>query len=519
MFLRRILLEKILRLIGLLVYGLVVFLPLAALTAQAAELIGRGEAGRLLNGRQLGLLGRSAGMAAGVALAATLLGTLAAVLLWRRGGAVRWLLFLLAPLPPYIHALAWMTLATRLNLPASGEGLSVWVQTLSLLPLATALALGGLDSVESGLVEAARLARPDIQALARVVLPLAAPAILTGSGLCFLFSLTDYSVPSLFQVNTYSMEIFSEFSASSQPGRAFLLALPLLALTGAVLLALVGSLRALAENSAAGDRQRHAAPAFRWPAWFVMLLGVAGAVWAAQVGAPLGVLMGLAGSWEQAARSVTAAGGEIGFTLLVAGAVAMLCLPLGLAVGAEMGCPAWRGRLAWLLALAPLAVPGPLVGIGLIAIWNRELPLAVYGTGWMPVLAMLARFSPLAALLALAQFRRTDARLFEAADIFQPGLLKNWLGVRLPLLAPGLLAAAGVVFVLSSGELGATLIVAPPGQATLTMRIYNYLHYGATDTVAGLCLLMAVGTLGIGAAVAGIFRVRRGLGQDVIHDA
>jgi iron(III) transport system permease protein len=45
------------------------------------------------------------------------------------------------------------------------------------------------------------------------------------------------------------------------------------------------------------------------------------------------------------------------------------------------------------------------------------------------------------------------------------------------------------------GELGATLMVIPPGKATLTMRIYNYLHYGASDTVAGLCLVLALGVL------------------------
>jgi iron(III) transport system permease protein len=503
----RPLLEKTLRLTDLLFYSLVVFLPLTALVGQAGELLARGEVGGLLNARQLNLLARSASMAAAVALLTTLLGTLAAVILWRRGGAVRWLLFLLAPLPPYIHALAWMTLAARLGFAASGEGLSIWVQALSLLPLATALALVGLDSVESGLVDAGRLARPDIQALIQVVLPLAAPAILTGAGLCFLFSLTDYSVPSLFQVSTYSMEIFSEFSASSQPGRAFLLALPLLALTGIVILSLIGSLRALAENSTAGNQPP---VAFCWPIWFRLLLAISGLVGLIQAGAPLGMLGGQAGSWERMVRSVTAASGEIGFTLLVAGAAALLCLPLGLAVGSEMQRNDWRGRLAWGLALAPLAVPGPLVGIGLIAIWNRDLPLAIYGTGWMPILAMLARFSALAALLTLAQLRRVDPHLLEAADIFQTGLLKSWLGVRLPLLLPGLLAAAGVVFILSSGELGSTLIVAPPGQATLTMRIYNYLHYGATDTVAGLGLLMAVGTLGIGAAVAGGFKLRRG---------
>jgi len=505
---RRRWVERTCHTLGVAAYIFIVFLPLAVLAGRAAVWLAGGGGGDIFSLRRLDLLARSTGQALAVAAGATLLGTLAALFLWRLHGAVRWLIFLLAPLPPYIHALAWMAIAAAMGAPQRGVGMSAWVQVMAFLPLSTALALVGLESVESGLVEAARLARPDFTALRRVVLPLAAPAILTGSGLCFLLSLTDYSVPSLFQVNTYSLEIFSEFSASSLPERAFVLALPLLLLTGLATLLLVGGLRRTAESSSGRGRSgqaRQGGAAFEWPGWLTILIGAAMAAWLAQVGAPLGVLIAQTGSWAQFSQSVGEARSEISFTLLTAAAAGLLCLPLGLALSGELMQKGLRGRMGWLLMLAPLAVPAPLVGIGLIAVWNRDLPVAVYGSAWMPVLAMLARFSALAALLALAQARRTDVRLFEAADIFQPGLLKTWLVVRLPLLAPGLLAAAGVVFVLSAGELGATLIVAPPGQATLTMRIYNYLHYGASGTVAGLCLSMALASVGMGAAAAAIF--------------
>jgi len=67
--------------------------------------------------------------------------------------------------------------------------------------------------------------------------------------------------------------------------------------------------------------------------------------------------------------------------------------------------------------------------------------------------------------------------------------------IKLPMLIPGLISAIFIIFALSMGELGATLIVAPPGQATLTMKIYNYLHYGSSDTIAGLCLAVMITTL------------------------
>jgi iron(III) transport system permease protein len=63
-------------------------------------------------------------------------------------------------------------------------------------------------------------------------------------------------------------------------------------------------------------------------------------------------------------------------------------------------------------------------------------------------------------------------------------------------------AAACLVFVLAMGELGATVVVAPPGSQTLTLRIYNYMHYGASDAVAALCLAMAAVAVLAGAAAA-----------------
>jgi iron(III) transport system permease protein len=134
----------------------------------------------------------------------------------------------------------------------------------------------------------------------------------------------------------------------------------------------------------------------------------------------------------------------------------------------------------------------------LISLWSRAVWPDFYGSSAMPALAALARFAPLAAIVLLAQLRNIDPLLIDAAHVFQVKAQQTWVQIWLPLLAPGMLAAAGIAFALTSGELGATLIVAPPGQATLTMRIYNYLHYGASSDVAGLCLMMAVVTLAAG---------------------
>ncbi len=526
--------------IGVVLYALITLGPMAILAAAAARWLWKGGAGIELGLRQMGLLGRSLGLALGVALGATVLGVLAAVILLfgSRKPSNRSIFYIslslvaLAVLPPYVHALAWMTVvdaAGRIfpQIQAQGAWLSGWVQMMSVLPIAAGMALLGLVSVECTVIEAARLRRSDLPVLLKVILPLAAPAILSGTGLCFLLSLTDYSVPSLFQVNVYALEIFAEFSASGSPERAFLLSLPLLAACGTAALALLGGLKNTAQSAARRDLTplppfpepledergreggtRDIGIGYHWPAWFKGILALAGCAWQAQAGVPVITLFIRTGSWGAFVKSVTEARSELVFTLQVSLAAGLLCLPLALALA---GMLAKGSRLGWGLALSPLALPAPLVGIGLVWIWNQ--PLGQYGGAWMlalamPTLAMLARFSAMAALAVLAQHRRTDPSLFEAARVFQSNRLKRWLGIDLPLLAPGLLAAAGIVFVLSAGELGATLITTPPGQATLTLRIYNYLHFGASETVAGLCLLVLLVTLLAGGLAALAYGLR-----------
>ena len=58
---------------------------------------------------------------------------------------------------------------------------------------------------------------------------------------------------------------------------------------------------------------------------------------------------------------------------------------------------------------------------------------------------------------------------------------------RLPLLSGGLLAAFAVAFMLSMADVGTVLILMPAGMEPLSVKIYNYLHYGSSELVAGFC--------------------------------
>jgi len=467
-------------------------------------------------GRRWLLLVRSVGLAVGVAGVGTALGVLAALVLWRwhRGvlAYLRWLPLMLLPVPFCVQALAWWTLADAVNfllawlglgaIPFQGGLAAWWVQVMALLPLAVGLALVGLETVDPKLIEAARLSRGDVVVFRRIILPLAAPKILAGAGFLFLLSITDYSVPSLFQYQVYALEIFAEFSASHEPARALALSLPLLLVTGAVVAAAIAGLRDSLQPPAWTITAWERPPV--WPRYFR----------AGQYGA-LGLLLGQlallllglglsAGGGSRMVDTVWSAAPEITYSLWVAGLSTLLGLAPALAVARELNQDKAARLFWWLLIAATLALPAPLVGIGLIALNSSPwFPWFMVEAGLMPVWADLSRFIPWVALVLLVQVKSQDPLWFEAARILQTSRWQTWRQVTLPILAPGLLAGAGLGFMLSLGELGATLLVAPPGQATLVMRIYNYLHYGAADTVAGLCLVLALTVLvaGCGAAL------------------
>ena len=72
---------------------------------------------------------------------------------------------------------------------------------------------------------------------------------------------------------------------------------------------------------------------------------------------------------------------------------------------------------------------------------------------------------------------------------------RHWyqhLLLELGMFLPGILCAIALVFFLSFGEEGIVLVLMPPGAETVSVKIYNYLHYGASEYVSGFCLMVTL---------------------------
>jgi iron(III) transport system permease protein len=501
---------------GSILYIMLVAVPLCALVFFAAEFLVQGNI-PTFSARQAGLLFSSIGLALAVALAGMILGFLSATFLWRfetgLPSFLRWLVLVFVPLPGYIHALAWSSTMQNLGslvsqsgvmvIPFEGWAASWWVQVMSFLPLATGICLLGLKSIEPVLFDAARIMRSNIGSLFRVVVPVVMPALMAGFGILFLLSITDYSIPYLFQMNVYSLEIFAQFSAGNNPGSAFLYALPLVLVTVAVVGLSQYWLKNIGQSKAWNKPSWEVKPG--WPNWFRILQWLAMAIMIVEVALPLISLTTNIGTWQNMAQSINSGQNEIFYSVWISVLAAVLCLPLAVSSARLIKRLRAGNWLWWLIVLVPLAVPPPLAGIALITVWNTPFPGGIYGTAVMPVVAALFRFTSLATIIMVMQFRYVDPLLIDAARILQRGRFQTPAKIWLPMLLPGLLAAACIVLAFTTGELGATLLVAAPGQATLTIRIYNFLHYGASSTVAGLCVLIVLITFAMALAAMIVF--------------
>jgi iron(III) transport system permease protein len=181
---------------------------------------------------------------------------------------------------------------------------------------------------------------------------------------------------------------------------------------------------------------------------------------------------------------------SIGVTLHVAGWTAVLTTLLGSAI-------AWsavrrRSALAQLtdaLAMLPLAVPGLVLGLALLWLFVR-LPLPIYGTPRLLVLALVTAFLPYAVRTSHAVLVQLHPELEEAARTAGAGTLRTFITIVAPLVAPGFVVS--VLFVLSRSvhALSVPVLLSGPGREVIAVVVLDLFDQGSYPQLHALSLMM-----------------------------
>jgi iron(III) transport system permease protein len=208
------------------------------------------------------------------------------------------------------------------------------------------------------------------------------------------------------------------------------------------------------------------------------------------------------------AGSVRVAGGNLAYSLSLAAMTATVTVPLAwcLARLSQRGAPgqALTAGVAGML----LALPGPVLGIGLslalsrpTAWWGHENPTlwriadalaAVADSRAVLVWLLTLRTLPFAVLVLWPAVRLVQRSVLEAAELDGAGWSGRLWHVELPSCWPAVAAAVLITIVLSLGEVGGSIVVAPPGPQPLSVRIQTLAHQGVENSLAGICLVLLV---------------------------
>ena len=454
--------------------------------------------GLLGSSRTLAPLGRTLQLAVLVSFASALIGTSLAWLTTRTDLPLRrmWRTVLPLPLvfPTFIGAAAFIrtlnpgglandlldNLGVERTLELRGLFGAWLVLTLFTYPYVYLPVAARLQRLSGSLEESARVVGDSAsQTFRRVVLPQIVTAVLAGTLLVFLYTISDFGAVQLMRYDTLTRAINTNYLA--RPEVAFALSLVLLLLA---IIVVVGESRLTGSmpksNSARSARSvTYELGRWRWPAVAFVVVVALNAV-----GAPLIAMADWAADGllrvSRNGRPLTidrdkvfeAARHTLESSVFASLAAVAAVLPIALLVGRYRSR---SGSISHAVVIGSFALPGILIALAL-RFWTLKSGFAgdlLADSKALLIFAYVVRFGSLAMGITLVAVQSVPERFHDVGATLGAGRLRRFGTIDLPLMAPGLLAAIGLVLLSTMKELPISLIIAPIGYQTLTTRIFS----------------------------------------------
>jgi iron(III) transport system permease protein len=383
----------------------------------------------------------------------------------------------------------------------------VLVTTLHTFPFVFLLAASALQSVDASYEEAAQiLGASKLRTAFAITMPLVAPAVLSGTLLAFVNGIALFGSQAIIgvpgRVYTLPTRLYALFDYPPEYGLASALSLIFVVITVVALYLQRAFLARRSYVTLAGKGARPQLMSlgpFRW-----VLFGFAVAVFIVSIVAPYATLLAVSfsKSWGlDFFKSLTLANYKfilfeynvtqraILNSLLLAIIAATIAVLLGAVIGwIDLRSRVPGRRLLDYTSLVPLGLPGIVMAVALIQFW-LAMPIALYGTMTILLLAYVARYMPLGVRSANSALRQIDPSLEESARILGASWGMTMREVTLPLIRPALFAGWLLVFVPAIQELSASILLFSSGSITLAVAVYNLYETGYTEPVAALAMI------------------------------
>jgi iron(III) transport system permease protein len=156
-----------------------------------------------------------------------------------------------------------------------------------------------------------------------------------------------------------------------------------------------------------------------------------------------------------------------------------------------------RSSLDYLVSLT-LVFPGVVLGVAMLKTY-LIIPIPVYGTIWILVIAYITRFSPYAMRYTLPGLIQIHQELEESAQVSGAGWLTVFRRIVIPLMMPALFGAWIWVFLISTRELSMAVLLAGPTSQVISSTIFDLWNDGQFTEMAAfsVCITLSISTLAL----------------------
>jgi iron(III) transport system permease protein len=327
---------------------------------------------------------------------------------------------------------------------------------------------------DPALEEAARsMGYGAVRTFRAVTLPILKPAMAAGGLLTALYTLSDFGAVALMRYETFTFAIFNQYESALNRSVAAGLSL-VLVFFAVILLTGEGITRGRSRYHRTTGGSVRQGRTVGLGAWSVPAVTLGSLPVLTGLAIPAGVLawwlvrglingQAMTALFEPARNSIF---------ISLTSALITVAVALPVAIVAARYRDWWASRLIERATYIGFGLPGVVVAISLV-FFGVNYARVAYQTNWLLLFGYAVLFLPVAVGAVKSSLLQINPHVEEAAQGLGRPPWRVVISVTLPLVAPGVLAGAAMVFLLTMKELPATLILSPIGFKTLATVIWD----------------------------------------------
>jgi iron(III) transport system permease protein len=390
----------------------------------------------------------------------------------------------------------------------------IWAESIHLYPLVFLLMSAAFRNMDTSLEEAALTAGSStFTTFARVTLPLMRPAMFSVLLINFIRGIEAFEVPALIgvpaKISVFTTKIFlaiHQFPSDFGLAGAYAVTLLVISTTGVLI---YGKITRKEERYATVTGKGYRPRVIDLGAWKYLTLGISFLIFFLAVILPVFVLL-----WSSFIPYYGVPSRELMGKMTWANYQYILNYPLALtafknsfylSVGSATVVLLLTSLIAWItvktkmpgrglldtMTFIPIAMPGIVLGVSLIWVY-LTLPIPIYGTIWVLLLAYITKFMPYGIRAASASMIQINKELEEASLTAGGTWFQTFRKVLLPLLMPGFTAGWIYISIIALRELSTSILLYSYNSTVLSIMAFDLWEGGQYTYVCALGVLMVL---------------------------